>query len=202
VKFSRYQIRTAIWQLFRSRANTQGIDESTQLFYNHSKLFFLKRSKPLLLLANIELAMGFQLATQFVGGTLLNVSAFLTASEELPQSMSAQQKRAHLWTTILQDVPSPFVYGGLFLGLCLRHGGRFALHLAAPAFLVIPVDLVENAVQVIALLGNEALLPAKAYLTPTKFLLFYAASIVTIGNLSISLGLIVLKKILSSCLRQ
>jgi hypothetical protein len=46
----------------------------------------------------------------------------------------------------------------------------------------------------IALLGNEALLPAKAYLTPAKFLLFYAASIVAIGNLSISLGLRILKK--------
>jgi|TARA_B110000090_G_scaffold20367_1_gene20177 hypothetical protein len=52
-----------------------------------------------------------------------------------------------------------------------------------------PADLVENAVQVVALLRDEALLPAKAYLAPTKFLLFYAAAIVEIGSLSISLGL-------------
>ena len=77
----------------------------------------------------------------------------------------------------------------MFLELCLGHGGRFVLFLAAPAFLVMPADLVENAVQVVALLRDEALLPAKAYLAPTKFLLFYAAAIVEIGSLSISLGL-------------
>ncbi|MFT7473022.1 MAG: hypothetical protein ACI8XU_002926 [Kiritimatiellia bacterium] len=159
-------------------------------------LFFLKQSKTLwlLLLATIALALGFQLTTPFAGGALLDVSTTFAASEELLQSMSAQQKRAHLWITLLLDVPFPFAYGGLFLGLCLRHGGRFALYFAAPAFLVIPVDLIENAVQAIALLGNETLLPAKAYLTPAKFLLFYAAAIVAIGSLSISLGLGVLRK--------
>ncbi len=145
-------------------------------------------------LAKIALAIEFQLATPSVGWTLLNVSASLAASEELLQSMSAQQKQRHLWSTVLQDAPFPFAYGGLFLGLYLRHGGRFAVYLAAPAFIVIPVDLIENAVKVITLLRDEALLPANAYLTPTYFLLFYAASIVAIGNLSISLSLRVLRK--------
>lgn len=159
-------------------------------------LFFLKQTKTLwvLLLATIALAIGFQLATPFAGGALLDVSTTLVASEDLLQAMSAQQKRAHLWITLLLDVPFPFAYGGLFLGLCLRHGGRFALYLAAPAFLVIPVDLIENAVQFIALLGNESLLPAKVYLTPAKFLLVYVAAIVAIGSLSINLGLGVLRK--------
>ena len=138
--------------------------------------------------------MGFQLATPFVGGALLSVSASLAASEELLQCMSAQQKRAHMWIIILQDVPFSFAYGGLFLGLCLRHRGGFALYLAAPAFFIIPVGLIENAVQVIALLGSEALLPAKAYLTSAKFFLFYATAIVAIGSFSISLGLRVLRK--------
>jgi hypothetical protein len=83
----------------------------------------------------------------------------------------------------------------LFLELCLRHGGRFVLFLAAPAFLVMPADLVENAVQVVALLENETLLHGKAYLTPTKFLLFYVAAMVEIGSLSISLGLRILRKL-------
>lgn len=159
-------------------------------------LFFLKQSRTLwlLLLATIALAIGFQITTPFAGGALLDVSTTLAASEELLQVMSIQQKRAHLWITVLLDVPFPFAYGGLFLGLCLRHGGRFAFYLAAPAFLVIPVDLIENAVQVIALLGNETLLPAKAYLTPAKFLLFYAAAMVAIGSLSISLGLRAMRK--------
>ena len=106
--------------------------------------------------------MEFQLATPSVGWALLNVSASLGASEELLLSMSAQQKQGHLWSTVLQDAPFPFAYGGLFLGLYLRHGGRFAVYLAAPAFIVIPVDLIENAVKVVALLRDEALLPANA----------------------------------------
>ena len=93
---------------------------------------------------------------------MLNDSASLAASEELLQSVSAQQKQRHLWSTVLQDAPFPFAYGGLFLGLYPRHGGRFAVYLAAPAFIVIPVDLIENAVKVVALLRDEALLPANA----------------------------------------
>jgi len=159
-------------------------------------LIFLKQPRTLwiLFLTTIALAIGFQLATPLAGGALLDVSSTLAASEDLLQAMSAQQKRAHLWITLLLDVPFPFAYGGLFLGLCLRYGGRYSLYLAAPAYLVIPVDLIENAVQFIALLGNESLLPAKAYLTPAKFLLFYAAALSAIGSLSISLGLGVLRK--------
>lgn len=108
--------------------------------------------------------------------------------------MSAQEKQGHLWSTVLQDAPCQFAYGGLFLGLYLGHGDRFAVYLAAPASLVIPVDLIENAVKVIALLRDEALLPANAYLRPTNLLIFYAASIVAIGNLSISLSLRVLRR--------
>jgi hypothetical protein len=159
-------------------------------------LFFLQQTKTLwlLFLATIALAIGFQLSTPSAGGALLDVSTTLAASEDLLQAMSAPQKRAHLWITVLLDIPFPFAYGGLFLGLCLRYGGRYSLYLAAPAFLVIPVDLIENTVQFIALLGNETLLPAKAYLTPAKFLLVYIAAIVAIGSLSINLGLGVLKK--------
>jgi hypothetical protein len=67
--------------------------------------------------------------------------------------------------------------------------------LAAPAFLVIPVDLIENAVQFIALLGAETLLPAKAYLTPAKFLLFTSAAIVALVSLGLSLALGIAKKL-------
>ena len=159
-------------------------------------LRFLKQSKTLwvLFLATIVLAVGFQLTTPLVGGALLDSSTTLAASEDLLQAMSTAQKRAHLWITVLLDIPFPFAYGGLFLGMCLRHGGRFALYLATPSFLVIPVDLIENAVQFIALLGNETLLPAKAYLTPAKFLLFYSAAIVALGSLLLSLVSAYLRK--------
>jgi len=159
-------------------------------------LLFLKQSRTLwaLFAATIVLAIGFQSATPLAGGALLDTSTTLAASEALLQAMSTEQKQAHLWITLLLDVPFPLAYGGLFLGMCLRYTGRFALYLAAPAFLVIPVDLIENAIQALALTGNASLLPAKAYLTPAKFLLLYAAAIIAIGSLGISLVLSGLRK--------
>ena len=159
-------------------------------------LSLLRDSKTIwiLLAATVALAIGFQLATPLTGAALLDSSAALEDSQVLLQAMSAEQKRAHLWITVLLDVPFPFAYGGLFLGLCLRHGGKYALWLAAPAFLVIPVDLIENTVQVIALLGNESLLPTKEVLTPTKFTLVYTAAVIALGSLSIRLLLRTTKK--------
>lgn len=144
--------------------------------------------------ATIALTIGFQLATPLAGGTLLDTSSALADSEGILQLMSAEQKRAHLWITALLDVPFPFVYGGLLAGLCLRHGGKYALWLATPAFLVIPVDLIENAIQAIALLGNESLLGAKEVLTPAKYMLVVIAAIVALGSLGFRLCLAAIKK--------
>jgi len=154
-------------------------------------LNFLQQVKTLWILfaAIVAFAVGFQLAIPIAGGALLDGITTLAESEELLEQMSVQQKRAHLWITVLLDVPFPFAYGGLFLGLCLRNAGKFAFYLSAPAFFVIPIDLLENMVQFIALLGYETLLPAKAYLSPIKFLLFYAAALIALTSLGLRLGL-------------
>ncbi|MEX0965146.1 MAG: hypothetical protein WDZ52_14010 [Pseudohongiellaceae bacterium] len=149
----------------------------------------------LLFAATIALAIGFQIAAPAAGGILLDGIASLAAAQELLQSMSMEQKQAHFWITLLLDMPFPFAYGGLFLGLCLRHGGKYAPGLATPAFLVIPVDLIENAVQLMALAGNEQLLPAKELLTPAKFLLFYLAALIALGSLGIRLMMTVARQL-------
>ena len=159
-------------------------------------LSLLRDSKTIwtLFVAAIALTIGFQLATPLAGGALLDVSAALADSEGLLRAMSAEQKRAHIWITVLLDIPFPFAYGGLFAGLCLRHGGKYALGLATPAFFVIPVDLVENTIQVIALLGNESLLGAKEILTPAKYMLVIIAGIIALGSLGFRLCLKAMKK--------
>ena len=132
---------------------------------------------------------GFQLATPLAGGALLDMVSSTQETQQLLATMTAEQKQAHLWITVLLDVPFPFVYGGLFLGLCWRHAGNYAVWLAIPAFLVIPIDMIENTIQIIALLGNESLLAAKAVLTPTKFLLISVAALIAFGSLCIRLGM-------------
>lgn len=139
--------------------------------------------------------MGFQLAAPSAGGALLDSLSSLESTQQLLQDMSLQQKRAHLWITILLDIPYPLAYGGLFAGLCLRHGDRYGLWLASPALLVIPIDLVENGIQILALLGIEALLVAKEFLTPAKFLLFGIAALLALACLLKSIATKALNKL-------
>ncbi len=94
--------------------------------------------------------------------------------------MTAEQKTAHAWTTATLDVAFPLVYGGLFAGTAFRFFPRFGRYLAVPAILVIPVDLIEGVVQVLALTETTDWIALKAYITPLKMYLFYAAVIVTL----------------------
>ncbi len=86
--------------------------------------------------------------------------------------MTATQKSVHMWTTATLDVLYPLAYGSLFAGMALRFFGQWGWWIALPSFLVIPVDLTEGAVQVMALAGNLDVLWMKAYVTPLKLVLF------------------------------
>ena len=99
-------------------------------------------------------------------------------------AMSETQKTAHAWMTATLDVAYPLTYGALLAGLALQ---RFHPVLATPAILVIPVDLAEGYVQVTALMGNEAQLWLKAYLTPAKLALFIVAIFIALGALCLLL---------------
>ena len=88
------------------------------------------------------------------------------------EEMSTLQRQVHAWTTATLDVAYPLTYGPLFAGLALR---SLRPLYALPAVTVIPVDLIEGAVQVLALTGTQDLIWLKAYVTPTKLVLFIAA---------------------------
>lgn len=134
----------------------------------------------ILFAATLTLTFGFQLFTPAAGGVLLDSISSLADTRELLATMTPQQKRAHLGITIGLDILYPFAYGGLFAGLCLRFGGHLGMWLACPAFLVLPIDLIENAIQIVALAGDETLLIGKTFLTPTKIFLFILAALLAL----------------------
>ena len=91
--------------------------------------------------------------------------------------MSALQKSVHAWTTATLDVAYPLTYGPLFAGLALR---AFKPVFALPAIAVIPTDLAEGFVQVMALTGGSDLVWLKAYLTPLKLVFFLIAIVIAL----------------------
>lgn len=101
--------------------------------------------------------------------------------------LSALQKSVHAWTTATLDVAYPLTYGPLFAGLALR---AFKPISALPAIAVIPTDLAEGIVQVMALTGHGDLVWLKAYLTPTKLALFLIAMVIAVA----ALGLMFLRR--------
>lgn len=98
--------------------------------------------------------------------------------------MSATQRSVHAWMTATLDVAYPLTYGPLFAGLALR---AFKPLFALPAIAVIPTDLSEGFVQVMALTGTVDLVWMKAYLTPLKLGLFFGAMAIALVALVIDI---------------
>lgn len=99
-------------------------------------------------------------------------------------AMSDLQRQVHAWTTATLDVAYPLTYGPLFAGMALL---RFRPVYTVPAIAVIPTDLAEGAVQVMALLGDDQLIGWKAMLTPLKLGLFLIAIIIALAALGLIL---------------
>ena len=125
--------------------------------------------------------------TPLAGGLLLDNLGPATESQQLLASMSYAQKTAHFRITLWLDMIFPLAYGGFFVGLTLKHFKQLGMWLAIPAFLVIPTDICENLIQLLALTGAEDLLHIKAILTPIKFMLFNIAG--CIAAVALSLGI-------------
>ena len=131
----------------------------------------------------IAMFIGFYFWEPFVGGTTLDNVCSLESMQLLLQDMTDVQKHSHVMMTLVLDMVFPFAYGFLFAGLILRFSGQRGVWLAFPAFVVIPVDIAENIIQLMALTGNVTLLPVKAFLTPLKFGLFCFSALLSVGLL-------------------
>ena len=141
----------------------------------------------LLFVVFVALVGCFIMFTPLAGGILLDNLGSATDSQQLLASMSYAQKIAHFRITLWLDMIFPLAYGGLFVGLTLKNFKQVGMWLAIPAFLVIPTDICENLIQLLALTGTEDLLHIKAILTPIKFMLFYVSG--SIAAISLSLGI-------------
>ena len=95
-------------------------------------------------------------------------------------AMSTDQRHAHAWITATLDVAFPVAYGSLFVGSAIAFYPRIGPFLATGLSLVVPTDLLEGVVQVLALTGTADFVDAKAVLTPLKTILFLAGFFVMI----------------------
>ena len=103
------------------------------------------------------------------------------------EAMSPLQRRVHVWVTATLDVAYPLTYGVMLAGLARKAfapGGGGALWLLLPAWLCIPVDLIEGLSQVMLLTGHEAWIGVKVIATPIKLALFITASLLGLAAAS------------------
>ena len=139
-----------------------------------------------LLLTTLGLVAGFSTFIPSTGGVILDNMGSVADSQALLGSMSEAQKLAHFRITLWLDMAFPLAYGGLFAGLALRNFKTYGKWLALPALVVIPVDIIENIIQLVALSGSEDLLGVKSLLTPTKFMLFNVAGSISLFSIALA----------------
>lgn len=119
--------------------------------------------------------------------TLDSTASPVLARQEI-SLMTHNQRIVHLVLTAIVDSLFALAYGFLFLGMAARFWGRLAFTLTVLIAVLVATDFLENAVQIIGLLGWSNLLVAKSFLTPLKFILFFAGWLMVI--LSVPLALV------------
>lgn len=141
-----------------------------------------------LFIAMMAIGYSFSFVQAAAGGPLLDMLGSGAESKARLAEMSAEQKQAHLWGTVLNDTAYPLAYGGLFAGLVWRFAGTLRRWFVIPALAVIVVDLAENTTQAMALAGNEALIGLKDFLTPAKFGLFMLAALLVLVSVGLAIA--------------
>lgn len=141
-------------------------------------------------LAMVLVGYSFSFVRAQMDGPLLDMIWTGGAAQARLAVMSAAERTAHFWGTVLIDTAFPLAYGAFLAGLAGRFAGENWRALAMlPAALVVVLDFAENAVQALALSGVVDLLGLKSLLTPAKFGLFYLAALLAFG-----LGLLALAR--------
>lgn len=137
---------------------------------------------------------GFSLFNAAVGGTFLDFLSDPEAARAVVAGMTAEQRSAHFWVTALLDTAFPLSFGLFFAGMAMRFFGKWGKLAALPAFGALVFDLTENTIQALALSGAADVLDAKAWVTPGKLWLFYAAAIIALIAALIGLFRLLTKK--------
>jgi len=143
-----------------------------------------------LFVAMLAIGYSFSFVQAGAGGPLLDMMGSGAEAKARLAEMSADQKTAHFWGTVLNDTAYPLAYGGLMTGMIWRFAGALRRWFVIPALAVIVVDLAENTTQAMALMNNESLIGLKDVLTPAKFGLFALAALLVL----VSVGLAIFRR--------
>ncbi|MEO1659025.1 MAG: hypothetical protein AAFR65_15030 [Pseudomonadota bacterium] len=122
-----------------------------------------------LFVATLAINVSFALGLEAAGGAVLDFRMNGDDAFELLNAMTAEQKSAHFWLTVVNDTAYPIAYTSLLAGIVWRFAGAARTVLIWPAIGGGIFDLMENTTQALALKGNEAFLGFKDVLTPVKF---------------------------------
>ena len=131
-------------------------------------------------IATILLTITFQVAVGIWDLTLIDAISDPGDTRLAIASMSQQQNLIHAWITATLDIAYPLAYGALFIGSGYKFYGKWGWLVAAPVFVLVPTDLIEGVVQVLALTNVTDWIDAKAILTPLKTFLFLLGLATTI----------------------
>jgi len=129
-----------------------------------------------------------------VGGQFLDMTSAPADTRAAYDAMSPGQRTAHFWITVLLDTAYPLSFGLFFAGMAWRFFGKWGPLAAIPGFAVLIVDLTENPLPAITLSGAAYVLEPKAWVTPLKMNLFWAAALIALVAAGIALYRLVAKK--------
>jgi hypothetical protein len=129
---------------------------------------------------------GFGLMAPAVGGKFLDMVSAPEDTRAVFDAMTVSERQAHFWVTVLLDTVFPLSFGLLFAGMAWRFFGKWGPLAAIPGFAVLIVDLTENTLEAITLSGAAYVLEPKAWVTPLKMYLFYAAAVIALVALCIA----------------
>ena len=130
----------------------------------------------------VVIGMSFGPVQDVIDGPLLDMLLTGDAAKTRLAEMSAVQKTAHFWGTVINDTAYPLAYGAFFAGVAGRFAPeRFRLWAMLPAALTILIDLAENTVQALALTGQADLLALKSVLSPLKFGFFALSAVLALA---------------------
>ena len=122
--------------------------------------------------STVVITIAFQVVTSIWGISFIDALSDPAEVRQAISDMTRDQRAFHAWITATLDVAYPLAYGALFVGSAYAFYGRLGRYIAIPLLLVVPIDLLEGVVQVLALTDVADLIDAKAVLTPLKFILF------------------------------
>ncbi|MEM8617639.1 MAG: hypothetical protein AAGF20_11985 [Pseudomonadota bacterium] len=145
-------------------------------------------SLAIILVLIISIAGAFGWVQHRLDGPMLDTLLTGDVARERLAALSDEQQHLHLITTLSLDSIFPFACSALLAGLIFRLAREWRQGLVIPALLAVPVDLLENGIQALALLEWIDLLGLKTVLTPLKFALFAAAALIALYLISRAIG--------------